>query len=696
MKRYEPKDIRSIAIVGHSGCGKTSLGEAFFYITGVNTRLGAVDDQTSMLDFEPEEHKRGGSISSAFGAVEWNGTKVNFVDTPGDGNFIYDGRTAMLGADSAICVVSAVDGMEVNTEKAWRFAIDLSMPVGVFINKMDRERANPAKALEDIQEVMGVRAIPLQVPVGTEADFRGVVDLISKEMVTFAADDSGKVETGPIPDEVADEVEEATEAMIEAAAEADEELLEKYFDVGELTAEEVRQGLVVGIKTGSFVPVMFGAAGKNHGVGSLLDALSLFPDPLSGTPRQVRMGDSEDVEELTPDPERPFAGLVVKSVNDPFSGKLTIFRVVAGTIDADTSVINTTKDGKERFGQINVVQGKKVVPVGHAMLGDIVAVAKLKDTSTFDTLCADKHPLHVVNEPLPQPMMSYIVRAKSKGDEDKIKAGLLKLMEEDPTLAVSQHELTSEIVMSGMGQTHVDTTIAKLGRKYGVEVELDLPPVPYKETIKGNTRIQGRHKKQTGGRGQFGDTWLRIAPQPRGEGFLFKSEIVGGAIPRQYIPAVEKGIVESMVRGPLAGYPVVDVLVVLDDGSFHKVDSSEMAFKTAGSKGFKKGFLECSPTLIEPILDLEIVVPNENTGDIMGDVNSRRGRVITMEPRGRNSVIIAQMPHSEVLEYAKALQSITGGKGSYTMAFSHNEEVPAHLTQKIIDSSPFKQKEDDD
>ena len=694
MKRYESQNIRSIALVGHSGCGKTSLGEAILYSAGANTRLGAVDDQTSILDFEPEEHKRGGSISTSFGTVEWHGTKINVIDTPGDGNFIYDGRTAMLGADAAICVISAVDGVEVNTEKAWHFARDLGVPAAVFVNKMDRERANAAKAVEDVQEVMGVRAIPLQVPVGSDADFRGVVDLINNKLLTFADDDSGKVDVGPIPDELADEVEAATEAMVEAAAEADEELLEKYFEEGELTVDEVRQGLMAGIKSGSFVPVFFGSAHRNFGVGYLLDSVTLFPGALDAPPRRIRV--DEDEAELAPDPDHAFAGLVIKSINDPFSGKLTIFRVLAGSIDADTNVINSTKEGKERFGQINVLQGKKVIPVGHAVLGDIVAVAKLKDTSTFDTLCGDKSGLVFVNDPLPQPMMSYIVRARSKGEEDKIKGGLVKLMDEDPTLAVAQHELTGEIVMSGMGQTHVDTTIAKLLRKYGVEVELDLPPVPYKETIKGSTRIQGRHKKQTGGRGQFGDTWLRIEPQPRGEGFQFDSEIVGGAIPRQYIPAVEKGIVESMVRGPLAGYPVVDVHVVLDDGSYHKVDSSEMAFKTAGSKGFKKGFLQCSPTLIEPILDLEIVVPNENPGDIMGDVNSRRGRVITMEPRGRNSVVIAQLPHAEVLEYAKAVQSITGGKGSYTMSFSHNEEVPAHLIPKIIDTSPFKTKDEDD
>ncbi len=695
MKRYEPKDIRTIAFIGHGGSGKTSLGEAFLFLCGANNRLGSVDDQTALLDFEPEEQKRAGSIATSFGTVEFEGRKINFADTPGDGNFLLDGRAALQGVDTAISVISAVDGVEVNTEKTWGFAREMNVPVVAFVNKMDRERANAAQVVEEITEVMGIRAVPLQLPIGQESGFRGVVDLVERQAHIFATDGSGKDSVEEVPAELADEVEAAVEAMVEAAAEADEELLEKYLEEGELTADEVRQGLVTGIRNRSFVPVLFGASARNQGVRQLLGMTAILPSPLEAAEREV-MGDDGEVVMLGPDPERPFLGLVIKTINDPFSGKLTIFRVVGGSVDADTNVYNATKESKERFGPIHHMIGKKTINVGHAALGDIVAVAKLKDTSTFDTLCDEKQHMRVVVSELPAPMISYLVLAESKGEEDKIKQGLLRLAEEDPTIEVGQNEMVSEIQLSGMGQSHIDITVERMRRKYGIGARLELPPVPYKETIRGSTRVQGRHKKQTGGRGQFGDTWLRISPKERGGGFEFVDEIVGGAIPRTYIPAVEKGILECMARGPLAGYPVVDVQVVLDDGSTHPVDSSEMAFKTAGSKGFKKGFLECSPTLLEPIMELEITVPEENVGDIMGDVNGRRGKVLSMDPKGRNSVIKAQMPQAEVLEYAKVLQSVTGGKGSYTMRFSHNEEVPAHLQQKVIDASPFKVKDEDD
>lgn len=694
MKRYEPKDIRTIALIGHGGSGKTSVGEALLYLTGANSRLGAVDDQTALLDHEPEEHKRGGSISTSFGTIEHDGVKINFADTPGDGNFILDARAALLGVDAAVAVVSAVDGVEVNTERTYGYATDSGLPVAVFVNKMDRERANGQQAVDDITELLGVRAVPLQVPVGAEADFKGVCDLVTGKLLTFAADGSGKVTEGDIPADLADAVEAATEVMVEAAAEADEELLEKYLEEGELSPEEIRIGLLAGIRSGSFVPVIFGAATRNFGVSSLLDLIEMFPCPLDGAARAAH--DGEEEKQIAPDPSGSFAGLVVKTLIDPFSGKLNVFRVMSGEVEGDTNVYNASAESKERFGQIFHLVGKKTVPVGHAVVGDLVAVAKLKDTNTFDTLTADKSELRFDVYDLPAPMITYIVTPKSKGDEDKIKSGLQRLIEEDPTLSSGHDEMTSSITISGMGQQHIDMAVEQLKRKYGVELEMELPPVPYKETIRGSVRIQGRHKKQTGGRGQFGDTWQRISPLPRGGGFEFVSEIVGGAIPRQFIPAVEKGIVEAMARGPVAGYPVVDVQVVLDDGTYHKVDSSEMAFKMAGSKGFKKGFLQCSPTLLEPILEVEIVVPEENVGDIMGDVNGRRGKVLSMDPKGRSSVIKAHIPHAEMLEYSKVLQSVTGGKGTYTMAFHHNEEVPAHLQQQIISASPFKQTDDDE
>ncbi len=693
MKNYQPAEIRSIAFIGHGGCGKTSLGEAILFLTGANTRLGSVDDKTSLLDFEEEEQNRGGSIFAAFGTVEWGGKKIHFSDTPGDGNFILEARSALLGADAAISVISAVDGVEVNTEKTWGFAKELNVPVGILINKMDRERADAAQVVDDVTEIMGTRAVPLQLPVGKEAAFRGVVDLVGNTMLTFATDGSGKVTSGDIPAEVADEVEEAREAMIEAAAEADEELLEKYLEEGELSAEELRMGLVEGIHNGSFVPVFYSAAAQNFGVSPLLDALDLFPSPLQSATRIAIDGGEES--EIDPDPDGDFASLVCKTFVGG-SGKMTVMRVCRGAVDGGSPAYNASQETKERIGQLNHLVGSKTVPITHAVLGDIVAVAKMDNTRTLDTLVASKGQPRFKVPAMPQPMIAYVVAPKSKGDEDKVKAGLLKLMEEDPALTTSVHEMTSQIIMSGMGQSHIDTSVQRLSRRFKLDVELSLPPVAYKETIRGSTRVQGRHKKQTGGRGQFGDTWQRISPQPRGEGFTFDNEIKGGVIPSTYIPAVEKGVVEAMQRGPVAGYPVVDVKVVLDDGSFHAVDSSEIAFKMAGSKGFKKGFMECSPTLIEPIVEMEIIVPDDNVGDIMGDVNGRRGRVLSMEPRGRNSVIKAHIPHAEVLEYAKVLQSVTGGKGSYTMAFSHNEEVPTHLQQKVIDASPFKPKEEDD
>ena len=693
MKNYEPQEIRTVALIGHGGSGKTSLGEAILHLAGVNTRLGSVDEKTSLLDFEVEEQTRGGSIAASFSTVEYSGHKIHFADTPGDGNFILEARTALLGVDAAMAVVSAVDGVEVNTEKTWRYATDLNLPVGVFINKMDRERANPQQTLDDITEILGVRAVPLQVPIGIEAGFTGVIDLLSRQALAFPADGSGTPEASDIPADLADEVEEATEVMIEAAAEADEELLEKYLEEGELTEAEVRQGLVLGIRTGGFVPVFFGAATGNIGVDPMLRNLELFPCPLDAPIRAVRIK-GED-ETIGPDPDRPFAGLVCKTFAGG-TGKMTVLRILGGSIEGGSGVYNSSRESRERIGQLNHVIGSKTLPISKAVLGDIVAVAKMDSTRTLDTLCDDKNRVRFLVDEIPQPAISYVVVPGSKGDEDKIKSGLQRLMEEDPALTTSVDEMTSQIVMSGMGQSHIETTVAKLKRKFKLEVSLGLPPVTYKETIRGTTRVQGRHKKQTGGRGQFGDTWQRISPMPRGEGFTFDNEIKGGVIPSQYIPAVEKGVREAMIHGPLAGYPVVDIKVVLDFGSFHAVDSSEIAFKTAGSKGFKKGFLECSPILLEPVVEMEIIVPEENVGDIMGDMNSRRGRVLNMEPKGRSAVIKTHVPHAEVLEYAKVLQSITGGKGSYTMTFHHNEEVPTHLMPKVIAASPFKPKDDED
>ncbi len=694
MRHYDAADVRTFALLGHGGTGKTTLGEAVLFLAGGNTRQGRVEDGSSVLDAEPEEKEKGHSLSIHFLTVEWGEKRIHAVDTPGDGDFIYEAQAALLGVDAAVVVVSAVDGVEVQTEKTWSFAEAAAVPRVVFINKMDRERANPEGALESMRERLGVKGVPVQWPIGVEAGFRGVVDLITQEAWFFSTDGSGKVSRGSIPDSVKDEVRAATEVLMDAAASADDVLIEHFLEHGELTPEEVRKGLARGIAMGSLIPVLYGAASLNQGVRSLLDFASLLP---SGMEAPLRTGVGREGEVLvTPDPSAPLVAQVIKTLHDPFAGKVSVMRVLTGTMAQDQGAWNARKGVRERWGHIHFMKGRKQEAVDRAGPGDLVSVAKLKETATFDTLSDEKRPVELSTPSLPAPMMSYVIRARSKGDEDKVKIAIHKLMDEDPTLHTGHDELTRDLVLSGVGQGHVEMNVKRLKRKYGVDVELDLPLVPYKETAKASVKAQGRHKKQTGGRGQFGDTWLRIEPLPRGQGFQFEDEVVGGAVPRQFIPAVEKGLRETMARGVLAGYPVVDVKVALYDGSSHPVDSSEMAFKMAASKGFKKGFMEARPILLEPIQDMEISVPEDSVGEVMGDINGRRGRVITLENRGRNAVVKAQIPLAEVLTYAQDLRSMTGGKGAFTMAFAHHEEVPAHLQSKLIAESRRKVEEEED
>jgi len=694
MKNVDPRDIRSFALVGHGGSGKTSIGEAILFLSGANNRLGKVDDRSSVLDHEPEEQEKGHSLSSHFLSVEFEGRRLHVVDTPGDGNFIFDAQIVLNGVDAAVVVVSAVDGVEVQTERTWGFAQDLGLPRVVFVNKVDRERADPDGAIAQVQEAFGVRVVPLQIPIGKEMGFKGVVDLVRQKALIFATDGSGKATEADIPADLQDRARAATEALMDAAASADDALIEKFLEAGELTAEELKTGLARGIASGSLVPALFGAAASNQGVRALLELTAAFPSPLDARPRTL--GEGSAAREVRADATGPFVGLVIKTFNDPFAGKVNVFRVLSGSVNSEAGVQNAGKGTRERLSHLGVLRGKKSEGVDKAVAGDVVSVAKLKDTGTLDSLCDERAVYKVPPPVLPPPMMAYVVRARTKGDEDKVKGAIQKLLDEDPTLHVGHDELTKELTLAGMGQEHIEINVKRMRRKYGVDVELDLPLVPYKETIKGKARVQGRHKKQTGGRGQFGDCWLRLEPMPRGEGFQFVDEVVGGVVPRQYIPAVEKGVRETMVRGVLAGYPVVDVRVTLDDGSYHAVDSSEMAFKTAASKGFKKGFLEAKATLLEPIQDVDISVPEEAVGAVMGDVNGRRGRVVTMENRGRLTVIKAQIPLAEMLTYAPDLRSLTGGKGAFTMALSHNEEVPSHLLPKIVAESKRKVVEEEE
>ncbi len=675
--------IRNLALIGHSGCGKTSLAEALLFSTGATSRLGKVDDGTSVLDFEPEEIKRKITISSAFHHYTYKKHTVYLADTPGDDNFLADTRAVLHVVDAAVVVVDAVDGVKVGTEKVWQTANDYHLPRLVFINKMDRERANYAQVLTGLKQILEAQVVPLQYPIGQEAAFKGLVDLVGLKAYTGGS--GSKMEVGPVPDDLKDEVEQWRGDLLNFAAESDDALIEKFLEEGDLAPEEIYRGLRLGTLKGQFVPVLFGATHRNLGYELLLEAINLYlPCPEDrGKVKGLNPATKEEVL-LVPDPDGPLAAQVFKTVADPYAGRLSIFRVFSGTMKSDTTVFNVTKSVPERYGQLFLPEGKGQKPVAEVGPGAIAAVAKLKETVTGDTLGSEAKPVLLPPLGAVRTMITLAVEPKSKGDEDKVYSSIQRLLEEDNSLKLTRNPETKEILLSGVGSVHIEATVEKLKRKFGVEVNLRQPKVPYRETIKGTTKVQGKYKRQSGGRGQYGDTWLEISPLPRGEGFVFEDAIVGGVIPKNYIPSVEKGIVEAMQEGVLAGYPVVDVKVRLYDGSFHEVDSSDMAFKIAGSMGFKKGVQQANPVLLEPIMKMVVTVPEENMGDIIGDLNGRRGRVLGVEARGRTQVITAHVPMAEVLLYAPDLISKTGGRGSFDMEFSHYEEVPQPLAEKII------------
>ena len=674
--------IRNLAFIGHSGCGKTSLAEALLFSTGATNRLGKVDDGTSVLDFEPEELKRKITISSAFHHYSFKKHTVYLADTPGDDNFLADTRAVLHVTDAAIVVVDAVDGVKVGTEKVWHTANRYGLPRLVFVNKMDRERANYALVLTGLKNILEAQVVPLQYPIGQEASFKGVVDLVAMKAYTGGG---GKMEAGPVPDDLKDEVDEWRSDLLNFAAESDDTLIEKFLEEGDLSPEEIYQGLRAGTIKGQFVPVLFGAVHNNLGYELLLDAINQYlPAPEDrGQIKGINPATKEEVA-LDPDPDGILAAQVFKTVADPYAGRLSIFRVFSGTMKSDTTVLNVTKSVPERYGQLFLPEGKGQKPVSEAGPGAFAAVAKLKETVTGDTLGSEAKPILLPPLGAARTMITLAVEPKSKGDEDKVYSSIQRLLEEDNSLKLTRNAETKEILLSGVGSVHIEATVEKLKRKFGVEVNLKQLKVPYRETIKGATKVQGKYKRQSGGRGQYGDTWLEISPLPRGEGFEFVDAIVGGVIPKNYIPSVEKGIVEAMSEGVLAGFPAVDIKVKLYDGSFHEVDSSDMAFKIAGSMGFKKGVQQANPTLLEPIMKITVTVPEENMGDIIGDLNGRRGRVLGVEAQGRTQVITAQVPMAEVLMYAPDLISKTGGRGAFDMEFSHYEEVPPHLAEKII------------
>ena len=684
MAKYESSNLRNITMVGHGGTGKTSLCESLLFITGKSDKLGRVDDASSTFDFEPEEQKRRISISLAANFVEWDKRKVNMIDTPGDTNFSFDTKYSLRVSDGAVIIIDAVGGVEFQTENVWGYSDEFSLPRMIFINKMDRERADYFKVLEEVHQVLGKKATPCYLPIGTEESFRGLIDLIAMKALMFDGS-KGKPKKEDIPEDLLDTAKEYRETMVEDIAECDEELMDKYLEEGDLSVDELKKGLRKGIIAGDLVPVLCGTAIKNMGTVPLLDMIvDYMPSPLDRGPETGIIPGSDNEEERTPEEGAPFSAMVFKTIADPYAGKLTLFRVYSGTLSSDLNFYNTSKNCTERPGNIFYLEGKNQKPAETLIPGDIAAVAKLKETATGDTLCNEKSP--IIFEPIlpSHPVVSYAVEPKSKGDEEKIVSSFSRLLEEDPSLAFKRNIETKEAILSGVGQVHIDVTIERLKRKFGVEMVLKQPKVPYKETIKSKTNIQGKYKKQSGGRGQYGDAWINIEPLPRGEGFEFVDKIVGGVIPKTYIPAVEKGIVEAMEEGIISGCPVVDVKVSLVDGSYHTVDSSEMAFKIAGSMGFKKGFMLCQPTLLEPIVNIDIEVPDDYTGDIIGDLNSRRGRVLGMDKKGRNSLIKGQVPYAEILDYAPILTSITSGRGTFSYEVSHYEEVPGNLQEKII------------
>ena len=680
------ESIRNIALVSHGGAGKTSLAEAMLFDAGVINRMGRIAEGNTALDFEPEEIKRTSSISTGFHQVNWKKHAITLLDTPGDQNFFSDTKTCLQAADAAVVVIDAVDGIKVQTEQGWEFLDDFKLPRVIFINKMDRERGDFARTFAEAKQMFQPKPIILQLPIGAEAEFKGVVDLITQKAYIYGEDGKGKA--SEIPADLKDEVAAEREALIENIAEADDALVERYLEGESLSEEDLKNALRKGTLARTFVPVLCGSSTENIGIDLLMDFMvAAMPSPLDAAPKIGTDPGTKKEIERRPDPTAPFSALVVKTITDPYAGRLTIFRVFSGSIGGDGSFYNSKKEVRERYNQLLVILGKEQKPIDGAGPGSIVAVAKLKETGTGDTLCDEANKIVFTPVAPMSTLMSYALSAKSKGDEDKVFTSLTRLLEEDSSLRIDRLAETKEIILHGIGQIHIETTIERLKRKFNVEVQLNIPKIPYRETIKKKVRVQGRHKKQTGGHGQFGDCWVQLEPQPRGKGFEYVDAIVGGSIPRQYIPAVEKGIVESAQRGVLAGFPCVDFKATVDDGSFHAVDSSEMAFKIAGSLAFKKAAEQADPVLLEPIMKVTVIAPDEFMGDIMGDLNSRRGRVLGMENAGKNQYINAYVPMSEFQTYAPDLRSMTGGRGIYTMEFSHYDEVPAHIAQKIIEAA---------
>lgn len=682
MKDYAPEKNRNVAIVGHGSCGKTSLTSTFLYDSGATTRLTRVENGNTITDYDPDEIERQISINSAVCHMEWNGHKINAVDCPGYMNFLWDTRASLRAVDAGVVVVCGVAGVEVGTEKVWAMMDELERPRILVINKLDRENANYERTVQSIQNFFGRQAVPVHMPIGEEKDFRGFVDLVNNSALLFQKDNSGKFTKEEIPDDMKDIAKSKIQELAEMVAENDEQLMEVYFDKGELSPDELKEGLRKSIANRQFFPILVSSALLNIGAQPILDAIvDYMPTPLQIG--EIK-GEKGAVKTTT---DEPFSALVFKTISDPYTGRISLMRIFSGKVNPDATVTNSSKELGEKLGGLFFLQGKEQIPAGQAKAGDIVATAKLKDTSTGDTLCAKGTSVVFSSIKFPEPSISFAIEPKTRADEDRISQAVHRITEEDPTARIERDPETNELIISGNGQLHVEIITERLKKRFNVNVDIKPPKIPYKETIKGKSDVQGKYKKQTGGRGQYGDVKIKMEPLSRGLDFEFEDKIFGGSIPKNYIPSIEKGIQEARKKGMIAGYPAVDFKVILYDGSYHDVDSSDIAFKVAASMAFKKAAKEAKPTILEPIMNVEIYTPEAYMGDIMGNLNGRRGKVQGMEQKGSLRIIKAQVPMAEMLDFEPTLTSITGGRGSFMMEFSRYEEVPSHLQQKIIDQS---------
>jgi elongation factor G len=684
VKVYEGKDIRNVGLVGHGHSGKTMLTSALLYTSGATNRLTRPDEGNTITDFDEEEVARKITVSSALAVAEWKKAKINLIDTPGFNIFIQDTRAALVASDSALVVVDGVAGVEVQTEKVFDFTGEFHLPTAFVINKLDRERSSFERALASIQSVFGRGAIPLQLPIGSEKNFTGIVDLVTMKSYTYAPGGDGKGTEGEIPDDLQEPAKAGHEALVEMVAEDDDALMAEFFEMGTLPVEHIIEGMEREIRHRKLFPVLCTSAYHNIGSDLLLNFLvEHFPAPTEHAPLEGKAAGGEMITREVKD-AAPLSAFVFKTIADPFAGRVSYFKVCSGVLKNDEHLVDSRTGGDERFAHVGVLMGKSIQQVPELHAGDLGAVAKLRDTLTGDTLYAKNCQISYPPVEMPEPSIAYAIEAKSRNDEDRMGNALHKILEEDQSLRFYRDPQTKEFLLAGSGQQHVEIIVSRLKKRYGVDVALHAPKIPYRETIRGKAEVQGRHKKQTGGHGQFGDCWIRMEPLPRGGKFEFANAVFGGAIPKNFIPAIEKGILETAATGFLAGYPVVDFKVTVFDGSYHDVDSSEMAFKLAARKAFKLAMQQATPSLLEPVMTVEIQAPVEYAGDLMGDMNGRRGRISGMDTKNGTQVIRAQVPMSEMLNYQNDLISMTQGRASFHMEFDHYDYVPPLQAEKII------------